>query len=77
MEERFLLARLQHKDEKALAQLIDQYAGYVLATVRAAGETSPPSRMHERPLPAARATARLAVTMVTLAVMPAARIGLN
>lgn len=37
MEERFLLARLQHKDEKALAQLIDQYAGYVLATVRAAG----------------------------------------
>ena len=37
MEEHFLLARLQHKDEKALAQLIDQYAGYVLATVRAAG----------------------------------------
>ena len=32
-----MLARLQHKDEKALAQLIDQYAGYVLATVRAAG----------------------------------------
>ena len=37
MEEHFLLARLQHKDENALAQLIDQYAGYVLATVRAAG----------------------------------------
>ena len=28
LEERFLLARLQHKDEKAPAQLIDQYAGY-------------------------------------------------
>ena len=37
MEDDFLLLRLKQRDEQALAQLLDQYGGFVLACVRAAG----------------------------------------